>query len=162
MGVDPAQVEEFCQKRLAPLERKDGSNPIEVRKQIRQLAFEKVGVVRNEKGLSAALNELPVLREEAECPVTRCKERVFNLEWIEALQNENMVQVLEMVARASLMRTESRGALYRMDFPKVNNIDWLKHIVIRQREGEMDLRTEAVDLSIRQPRTEVRDYGVKE
>jgi succinate dehydrogenase/fumarate reductase flavoprotein subunit len=160
--IDPDQVAILRKRLLGGFERKEGSNPIDLRKRIRELAFTKVGVVRNEEGLDAAIAEISGLSEEAACARIRCKEQLFNLEWVEAIQNENMITVLEMVARSSRMRTESRGALYRTDYPKVNNRDWIKHILIRQANGKMVLSTEPVNLSIREPHREIRNYGLKE
>lgn len=160
--IDPKQVVALKQKLLSGFERKDGSSAIETRKQIRDLAYQKVGIVRNAKGLTEALKAIPELREAAGCPSLRYKERVFNQEWVEAIQNENMVTVLEMVARASLMRTESRGALYRTDYPKVNNLEWTRHVVIHQGNRAMVLNTAPVNLSIREPRRELKNYGMKE
>jgi len=41
-----------------------------------------------------------------------------------------MLQVLEIIARASLMRKESRGAMYRQDYTGTDNKDWLKNIIV--------------------------------
>ena len=61
----------------------------------------------------------------------------FNKEWIAALEIENMVTTAEMVAKAALMREESRGAHYRRDFPKTDNQNWFINIIIRQEKGKM-------------------------
>ena len=69
------------------------------------------------------------------------KEIEYNPEWISAIQLENMLMVFEMVVRASLLRKESRGAMYRRDYMKTDNKNWLKNIVIRQEEnGKMGLK----------------------
>jgi succinate dehydrogenase/fumarate reductase flavoprotein subunit len=61
----------------------------------------------------------------------------YNREWIETLEIQNLVTVAEMVAKAALMREESRGAHYRRDFPKTDNENWFSNIIIRQERGEM-------------------------
>jgi succinate dehydrogenase/fumarate reductase flavoprotein subunit len=43
-----------------------------------------------------------------------------------------MMLVAEMVAKAALMRQESRGAHYRRDFPKTDNQNWFVNITIEQ------------------------------
>lgn len=161
-GVNPDQVAYYSKKLLSGFERKVGPNSITLRNHIRNTAFTKVGVVRNQSGLEEAIAEIPSLYEQSGCISLRCKTKVFNLEWVEAIQNENMITVLEMVARASLIRKESRGALYRTDYPSVNNVDWVKHIVIRQIDGKMNLHTEPVDLSVSAPKSEIQKYGIKE
>ena len=65
-------------------------------------------------------------------------------EWVMALENESMVLVLELIARASLMREESRGAMYRRDYPETDNGEWLKNIIVNQADGRAVLRTQPV------------------
>jgi succinate dehydrogenase/fumarate reductase flavoprotein subunit len=43
----------------------------------------------------------------------------------------------EMVLRASLFRTESRGSHYREDFPRRVDPDWFAWTVLKQEQGEM-------------------------
>ncbi|HVP76844.1 MAG TPA: FAD-binding protein [Thermodesulfobacteriota bacterium] len=49
----------------------------------------------------------------------------------------NMILNAEMVLRASLFRTESRGSHYREDFPHRVDPDWLAWTVLKQEQGEM-------------------------
>jgi len=49
----------------------------------------------------------------------------------------NMTLNAEMVLRASLFRTESRGSHYREDFPNRVDPDWLAWTVLKQEQGEM-------------------------
>ena len=55
-----------------------------------------------------------------------------------------MLQVLEMTVRASLMREESRGAMYRRDFPETDNKNWLKNIIVKKENNELKLETKPV------------------
>jgi len=48
-----------------------------------------------------------------------------------------------MVARSALVRTESRGAHYRQDFPKPDPT-WLRNIFLEPRGSEMNFRFEPV------------------
>jgi len=50
-----------------------------------------------------------------------------------------MLLLSEMVCRASLLRTESRGSHYRSDYPEEDNANWLKNIVIHKENTEMRL-----------------------
>lgn len=161
-GINLGQVAEVSKRYLAGFERKDGENAIEIRENIRDLAFNKVGVVREEQWLRQALEVIPQLRQATDRISLRTQVRTFNREWVEALQDRNMIDTLEMVARASLMRTESRGALYRRDFPKTDNVDWVKNIIIRQEGGQIELRMEEVETPMLQPKREIREYGAKE
>jgi len=89
------------------------------------------------------------------------KETVYNPEWVQALQIENMLQILEIVARASLMRKESRGAMYRKDYPNTDNKNWLRNIVVQQKDGKMTLSTRPIIVTkVKPPKPAVIPYWV--
>lgn len=134
-------------------------SPILLRKKLQKLAAENAGPVRDGNRLQQALSELEELKLQGLTRLaTKCKHVICNREWVECLQLTNMVSVLEMVIRASLLRTESRGAMYRRDFPKTNNDEWLKNIIIRQDKGEMQLRTEPVVVTKLIPPKGIKKY----
>jgi succinate dehydrogenase/fumarate reductase flavoprotein subunit len=54
-----------------------------------------------------------------------------------AHEARNMTLNAEMVLRASLFRTESRGSHYREDFPERVDPDWLAWTVLKREQGEM-------------------------
>jgi succinate dehydrogenase / fumarate reductase, flavoprotein subunit len=87
------------------------------------------------------------------------KDRVFNREWVQVLELENMLWIMEMVCRTSLIRKESRGALYRRDYPETDNINWLKNQILSQREGRMEIRSEPVVVTKIEPPKKILKYG---
>jgi len=48
----------------------------------------------------------------------------------------NMVIVSKMIAESARFRTESRGLHQRLDYPKEDNINWLKNVILQASEGE--------------------------
>jgi succinate dehydrogenase / fumarate reductase flavoprotein subunit len=62
----------------------------------------------------------------------------------EALDAANLVQCGRLVAAAALARTESRGSHQRVDYPEIDNGNWLKNIVLCRDQGEVKVRTEPV------------------
>jgi succinate dehydrogenase/fumarate reductase flavoprotein subunit len=42
-----------------------------------------------------------------------------------------MISTARMIAEAALLRTESRGAHQRTDFPQTDDANWLKHTSFR-------------------------------
>jgi succinate dehydrogenase/fumarate reductase flavoprotein subunit len=50
----------------------------------------------------------------------------------------------EMVLRASLFRTESRGLHYREDYPFRDDENWLAWTVLKEEDGQMKLHKKPV------------------
>lgn len=115
----------------------EGQSPVEMRREIRRVAGDLIGIVRDGARLEAARERILALRGGLPNQRLTGRSPVFNRELVEALQNANMLDVLDMVVRASLERKESRGALYRLDYPKTDDDNWLCNIVItRTASGE--------------------------
>ena len=123
------------------------------------MAGEKIMVVREESTLTTALKEIGETREKKIATMyTRAKQRRYNLEWIEALQVENVLQVLEAISRSALYRTESRGAHYRKDYPKTDNKNWLKNVVLKKVADKVEIKAVPVIMTKVKPPIGVFDY----
>jgi succinate dehydrogenase flavoprotein subunit len=91
---------------------------------------EYVAVFRDAKGLAKALEIVKRLKEEAAKAPLDDRGAVFNQDVIAHIELGYMLDVAETIVVASLERKESRGAQYRLDFPKRDDEHWLKHIDI--------------------------------
>jgi succinate dehydrogenase/fumarate reductase flavoprotein subunit len=60
---------------------------------------------------------------------------------------KSMALCAEMFYRASLHRKESRGWFIREDYPETDNANWLKWIVLQDKDGEMDISTEDIPIA---------------
>ena len=106
----------------------------------------KAGITRHAKDLTHALGKIEALR--ARIPALQLKNfRAL----IGTLELQNMLFSAEMVCRAALQRTESRGAHYRSDYPAENDKDWLKNIVISRPATEIILQPVPVSMDIITP-----------
>ncbi len=146
--VNVSQVKKLKGKVFAPLKRKEGVRPLEIKRKIQVIAQENIGVIRHEKSLANALKQLSKIKKNELlklCPSTKVPE--YNMEWITTLEIENMVQVLEMSARAALIRKESRGVHYRLDYPNVDNNNWLVEIVIKRANNGMKAYTHPITIT---------------
>jgi len=139
-GIDRSQIEEE-NERLEDLLFKGGSvSSNELRAKIQDVMWKKVGFIRDCLNLSQAVEELICIRKELGNIKVRSKSLRHNTDWIEAIENQFLVDVAEMVTRASLMRQESRGAHYRDDYPQEDD-RWRKNILISRNGEEMVLST---------------------
>ena len=75
----------------------------------------------------------------------------YNLDWIRAIEFSMMIEGAEIIARSALYREESRGFHYRKDFPARDDKRWLKHTVVRLKEGQITLDTAPVVLDRMKP-----------
>jgi succinate dehydrogenase / fumarate reductase flavoprotein subunit/fumarate reductase flavoprotein subunit len=155
--ISDSQVQELCRRWLEPLERQAGENPFVLREQMEELMWKKVGVVRNGPDMETAVPQLQEMRQRAQS-LTGSGGMIFNAKWNEAINVTNLLTVAEMIARSALMRTESRGAHYRQDFPQQNG-DWLKNIHILPENGDMKFWTTDVEFTRMQPPAEMMKKG---
>jgi succinate dehydrogenase/fumarate reductase flavoprotein subunit len=96
--------------------------------------------VRNHEELSDFIAFLEKVRaEELDNLSTGSPVRVYNKEWIDALELRNMVQLLEVSARSALARRESRGVHYREDHPVTDNDAWMKESTAAMKHGAVEI-----------------------
>ena len=114
--------------------------PSEIRRALQQAAWNNLLAVRTEAGLTLFLKTVDALREEKlpDVSVEGAKELV------EALELQNLLLCGEMLGKAALMRSESRGSHYREDYPQRDDANWLKSIAVKNVDGRMVLDTIAL------------------
>ncbi|MSQ26669.1 MAG: FAD-binding protein [Dehalococcoidia bacterium] len=98
-----------------------------LRMELGRTMHENVGVYRTAEGLTKAIGLVAQLKERYRRISVGDKGQVFNTNLTAALELGNMLDVSEAICRGSLMREESRGAQFRLDFPDRNDEQWLKH-----------------------------------
>ncbi len=116
VALDGDQVEAAERDALAPLERDGGESPYQIQYALQDLMQDKVGIVRVENELEEAVVGIGALSERART-VSAPGNREYNPGWHTALDLHNLLVVSEAVARAGLLRRESRGAQFRDDYP---------------------------------------------
>lgn len=84
---------------------------VAVKKRVKRIMWERVGIIRDKASLKRALNELEQI---AEGRIDRT--------------SRNLVAVAKLIARGALWREESRGAHHRTDFPEADD-RFLKHSI---------------------------------
>ncbi|MGB3750970.1 MAG: fumarate reductase flavoprotein subunit [Arcobacteraceae bacterium] len=105
----------------------EGSEDIfRIKNKMQNLMDQKVGIFRDGKGLSEAVDELEELLKKTKHINVKSKERVGNPELEEAYRVPRMLKIALCVAKGGRERTESRGAHYREDFLKRDDANWLK------------------------------------
>jgi succinate dehydrogenase / fumarate reductase flavoprotein subunit len=140
--VDPVQVQEARRELDAPLERSAGEDPYAIQRDLQSTMQRLVGIFREDADLGDALAELAILRSRAE---TLCVAggRAYNPGWNLVFELQNLLTIAEAVTRSARLRTESRGAHSRIDFPATDDEQWgtVNCVVSRGADDTMDVRT---------------------
>ena len=94
---------------------------------IRDLMWNNVGILRDEKSLILALEEIQRIKSEFT--------RTYKCLNSEEYELRNMITVSELITSCALKRKESRGAHFRTDYPNLN--DECVHSTITDKNGEL-------------------------
>ncbi|HEY3737127.1 MAG TPA: fumarate reductase/succinate dehydrogenase flavoprotein subunit [Jatrophihabitans sp.] len=151
-AVSDAQLAQAAQDALAPFSNSDAEgseNPYTLHQELQQAMNDLVGIIRRADEVEAALKKLAELKLRAR-KVAVEGHRQFNPGWHLALDLRNMLAVSECVARAALMREESRGGHTRDDFPAMDP-QWRRVNVVCSLQGGDDVEI------ARQPMSPMRD-----
>ena len=116
--INPDQVDQSARQALEPFDRgAAGENPFTVQHELQKMMQDLVGIVRVEDEIERALDGIEKLKARAaRAGVTGNRE--YNNGWHTALDLNNLLTVSEIVARAAILRKESRGAHFRDDYPE--------------------------------------------
>jgi succinate dehydrogenase / fumarate reductase flavoprotein subunit len=141
LTVDMGQVEEIATTLLAPFQGNGGENPYAIHAALQDCMQNLVGIIRTEKELKQALDEIAVLKER----LTRVSvegNRQYNPGWHLALDLHSLLSVSEAVTLGALERKESRGGHTRDDYPNADPAFGKVNIVVRKKKGEWHLSQE--------------------
>jgi len=124
-------VEALIARYTEPFDRRRGDGPYKLRDQLRELNWNKVGVARCGSDLSDALQEIESIG--GACQEVRLQGAgAYNMQWNNYIDLLNMVDISRIVANAALMRTETRGAHFRLDHPEQDDQNWLFNIFLQR------------------------------
>jgi succinate dehydrogenase / fumarate reductase flavoprotein subunit len=143
-SIDDGQIADCEREALAPFAREEGPNPFAIHDDLMNQMGKWVGIMRTEEDLKQGLAELERLRDAAS-RVKVMGPRHYNASWHETIDLRNLLVVSESIARAGLLRKESRGAHARADFADMDKGHWAKvNIVSREKGGRMELEEVAL------------------
>ncbi|MEM0090716.1 MAG: succinate dehydrogenase/fumarate reductase flavoprotein subunit [Nitrososphaerota archaeon] len=104
-----------------------GEDPYMIKRELQNTMSKHAYVFRDGEGLSEALKKVRELKQRFGTGHVVDKSRRFNQNLINVLEVDMMLEVAEVVLVSAIARTESRGAHYRLDYPRRDDVNWLKH-----------------------------------
>jgi len=135
--LNEAQTDAYLEKIFGMFDHKGGMKALDLYHAVIEACDEGFGLIRTEDGLQAALRRVEELKEQWKNVTLSGKSRAYNLEWLGALQTENLLVCCEAGIRAAILRKESRGCHMRKDYPQVDHDQYLVKYVHHQENGEM-------------------------
>ena len=127
-----------------------------IRNQMKRIMSKSVWVFRRGDELRSALKEIRHLKERFKNVKIEDEGRPFNTGLVAALQLDFTLDLAEVTIISALARTESRGAHSRLDYPKRDDENWLKHtLAYHTKDGP---RLEYIPVTITRWSPSVRAY----
>ena len=123
--------------------------------EMKQVMNDYVGVFRTGEGMSRALETIRELQERFKHVKVDDKGKVFNTDLLATWELGNLIDLAEVTTVTALAREESRGAHAREDYPKRDDENWMKHSLVWQQDGEIELRYKPVNITKFEPKERV-------
>ncbi|HWQ81538.1 MAG TPA: succinate dehydrogenase flavoprotein subunit [Ignavibacteria bacterium] len=128
-----------------------GENADKIRLRLKEEMTNKCGVFRNEKDLNSMLDTIHELEHKFKSVHLSCKGKVFNTELMEIIELGNLLEFSDAIVTGALARQECRGAHWRTDHPKRDDVNWLKHTIAFKTEKGIELKYKPVVINKYQP-----------
>jgi len=129
------QVIEVEEVLLQPLTRRSGTRAIDFKRSLQDVSYRFLGPLREQKGLQHAFDESARFKETL-TQLSAPSRREHNRAWIDAIEARNLCQLLAILCASAIERKESRGVHIRSDYPNVDNVNWLRNVLVRQHGGD--------------------------
>ena len=161
LGADyqllPADPLEFTQTTFDAIRNAQGDEKIlDISSKMKAIMMDCVGMFRTGDGMQSALETVRELHERYKHIPLHDRGRIFNTEMINIWELGNLLEIAELTTVCALARTESRGAHARDDYPKRDDVNWLKHSLAWVKpNGEIELRYKPVVITKYQPKERV-------
>jgi len=111
----------------------------------------KVGIFRTKKQLEEALKAIREIREDYGRAFISGKCLRYSQAVVNLIEFGYMVDLTEVITLGALLREETRGSHYRLDFPKRDDAAWLKHTLLSLRDGKPEVAYRDVQITKYQP-----------
>ncbi len=149
----PESAERDAERELKELlDRSEGERPWRIRDELAATMHENFGVFRREDQMQHQGDIVARLRERYGRVVVEDKGQLFNSDLTQALELGFLLELAECMIVCGIARKESRGAHARPhDHPNRDDENFLKHTLVRWRDGRLALDWKPVTMTNWQP-----------
>ncbi|MGC2035530.1 MAG: FAD-binding protein [Thermoplasmata archaeon] len=110
-------------------DRAEGEDPQTLRTEMQAVMDSLVGIYRTAAELEEALRRVRQIQGRFERVRVLDRAATYNINLTDALETGHMLSLAEVIVAGAIARTESRGAHYRLDYPKRDDEHWMKHTI---------------------------------
>jgi fumarate reductase flavoprotein subunit len=128
----------------APFGRTSSGGMERIRENLYDIMWERVGIIREARGLATAAAELGALETALDAYGLPDHNRAFNLAWHDWMNLKSLVTVSRAIAVAAAARRDSRGAHFRSDFPESGPLETSAFTSIRLQQNAFVVETKPV------------------
>ncbi len=152
----PLEAESGSMSQFEALKNGSGKeNVFKLSNELKKVMFADVGIYRNEKDMLSALEKVRELKSRFKDVTVADTGKIFNTELLNAWELGNMLEIAEVIAMSAANRKESRGGHSREDFPDRDDANWLKHTLIWNKNGKLEIGYKPVVITKHQPKARV-------
>lgn len=153
----PADAGKEAEAEIERIRKANGkTRPAVLRQKMQQTMMDYVGVFRTEKDMRQAIETIREMKEAYRKDLTiDDRGSRFNTDLLEAWELGCQLDIAEVTAVSALARQESRGGHSREDFPKRDDVNWLKHTLACKDGDKITLDYKPVVITKYQPKERV-------
>ncbi len=152
----PDEAEADSRSQFETLKKGSGKeNVFKLSTELKKVMFADVGIYRNEKDMLSALEKVRELKARFKDVTVTDTGKIFNTELLNAWELGNLLEIAEVIAMCAANRKESRGGHSREDFPDRDDANWLKHTLIWNKNGKLEIGYKPVVITKHQPKARV-------
>jgi len=147
---DESVLAEELARAVHPLTRKP-ELVLPLRKQLQDLMWDEVGVMRTEIGMHRGLEGISDVSNQLMDVGVASDNLAFNLTWHDWLNLRSLCDISEVITKAGIARENSRGAHFRSDYPDAGKMEDSDYTVATLQNDAVHVTREPVQFSIVRP-----------
>ncbi len=149
-SIDPALSE--AARMIADVLDREGGEPVyKIKEEMQNIMHTHCAVFREKGKLTEALTKIEELRQRYHGVSLAYKGDEYNTDIVSYLELGHMLDISLTIVKGALNREESRGAHSRLDFPKRDDENWMKHTLMYKKGEEFEIDYKDVSVTKYEP-----------